>query len=166
VVHDVLFEDTVLAIARIVASPKSAGKPNLTITRFPELVILPSLEVRLPELVQAAQQSAAFAQDWRDRHLAHRDLNLALRKNSTVKPLSDISRAQVEGALSALREVLDCIEGSYCGWQTAYNTCLALGDAKELLYVIRGGLLRERERHETRKRGELHPDDINPPDDV
>src|SRR5262249_346485 len=111
-VHDVLFEDCVLAVARIVAPPRSYGKPNLTITRFPDAVT-PDLKAQVSELVVFAQKSAAFALDWRHRHLAHRSLDLA-RQNAKVQPLRPISRAQIEDILSALRQVLDCIEAKYC----------------------------------------------------
>src|SRR5579864_8247738 len=37
IVHDVLFEVSILAIARIVGPGKSTGKANLTILKFPAL---------------------------------------------------------------------------------------------------------------------------------
>jgi hypothetical protein len=162
IVQDVLFEDTVLAIARIMSPPKSSGKSNLTITRFPELVTDSHLRVRLSELVEAAQKSAEFARDWRHRYLAHRDLSLAI-KHPNVQPLAPVTREQVEQALSALRDVLDCIEEKYCNAHTTYLTCPVPGDARQLLHIIQSGLLRERDRRASWDRGERHADDINPP---
>jgi hypothetical protein len=160
-VHDVLFEDSVLAIARIVAPPESVRKPSLTIRRFPELITRPDLRTQVLALVGAARQASHFSLDWRHRHLAHRDLGLALR-HENVRMLSSVTLQQVEVALSAIREVLNCIEVAYTGSQTAYSFCSVPGDATELLYVLQSGMLRERDRRACWDRQELHADDINP----
>jgi hypothetical protein len=160
-VHDVLFEDAVLATARIVAPPESVGKPSLTIRRFPKLITRPDLRAQVLALVEAARQASHFSLDWRHRHLAHRDLGLALQ-HENVRTLSAVTPQQVEEALSAIRDVLDCIEVAYTGSQTAYSFCSVPGDAGQLLYVLQGGILRERDRHACWDRGERHPDDLNP----
>jgi hypothetical protein len=164
IVGGVLFEDTLLAIARIVGPPKSLGKANLTIRRFPDRVT-PELKVQVNQLIEAARKSAEFTDDWRNRHLAHRDLGLALR-SADIQPLAPVPRNQVEDALSKLRDVLNCIEGKYCEAHTAYSACPAPGDAKQLLYFIQLGLLRQRDREACWDRGERHPDDVNPPEAV
>jgi hypothetical protein len=154
VVHHVFFEDTLLGIARLVGPLKSAGWPNLTVKRFPPLLHDLSFQNEVFNLIEKAETHAAFAIDWRHRHLAHRDLGLALR-HPNVQPLAPVTREQVEGALSALRDVLDCIEGKYCNAHTAYSACLVPGDAKGLLYIIQSGLLREREKQARWARGEV-----------
>ena len=159
VIQDVLFEDTLLGIARLVGSPKSAGNSTLTIQRLPPLVGDPNLRDEVSVLIQNATTSAAFAVEWRHRRIAHRDLALALGTSTQVLEIA--TREKVEGALSALREVLNHIEGVYCNAHTAYYSP-ALGDAKSLLYVIRDGLLRERDRQAQWNNGERHDDDLAP----
>ena len=87
-----------------------AGKSNLTIRALPELCDEPALRSRVTELVDAALEATKFARDWRNRHIGHRDLALAL--NSGAKPLASASRAQVSEAASAIHAVLNQISES------------------------------------------------------
>jgi hypothetical protein len=75
-----------------------------------------------------------------------------------------VTREQVEASLSALRDVLNRIEIEYCNATTAYANSPTPGDAKALLHVIKDGLLRQGERRERLKRGELLDEDIRPPE--
>jgi hypothetical protein len=159
IVHNVLFEDTLLAIARLVGPPRSLNKPNLTIERFPPLLVDGSLRDEVSSLIQKAKASATFAIDWRNRRLAHRDLDLSLKRNQLA--LVPATREQVEVSLSALRDVLNRIEMACCNAATVYYSPTH-GDAEALLYVIRDGLLHDRERCERRKRGELQGEDMEP----
>jgi hypothetical protein len=165
VVHDVLFDHTLLAIAGLVGPPQSVGKPNLAVERFPPLLSDdPDLQANVRELVEKAKNFAAFAIDWRHRRLAHHDLSLALQ-NPTVQPLATVTRGQIEQALSALGNVLNCIEGKYCHSDTLYSARSAPGDAKHLLHIVQSGLFRERDKLERWKRGEFRDDD-EPPADI
>jgi HEPN superfamily AbiU2-like protein len=164
IVQDVFFEDTLLAIARLVGSSQSRNKPNLTVQRFPPLLADLSLRDQVSELIGKAKTSAAFAVDWRNRRLAHRDLDLVL--GARPKPLPPATRQKVEKSLSALRDVLNHIEMKYCNATTEYAYSPTLGDAEEVLYVIRDGLLREREKRERWNRGELRDEDTKPPEAI
>jgi hypothetical protein len=161
IVHNVLFEDTLLAVARLVGPPKSLNKPNLTVERFPPLLVGVNLQDEVSSLIQKAKASAAFAVDWRNRRLAHRDLDLSLKRNQ--KTLAPATRAQVEIALSARRDVLNRIEVECCNAATVYDSPTH-GDAEALLYVIRDGLQHDRDRFERLKRGELRAEDMKPPE--
>jgi hypothetical protein len=143
IVQTVFAEDTVLSIARITSPAKSAGRSNLTINRFPVLVTRPT-KGHVSELVEATVKASNFTVDPRRRYLAHRDLSLAL-KDPAVQQLSSLSREQIEGALTALRNLLNYIEGIYCNEQTVYLSSMP-GDAKKLLDVVRHGLARQRDR--------------------
>lgn len=164
IVQDVFFEDTLLAIARLVGPPKSVRKTNLTVERFPPLLADLNLRDEVCELIAKAKTCAAFALDWRNRRLAHRDLELIL--GASPQPLPPATRQKIEESLSALRDVMNHIEIKFCDSVTGYAYSPTPGDAEELLYVIQGGLLRERDRREQWARGELHGDDIKPPEAV
>ena len=163
VIQDALLEDTFLGIARLVGPSASLNKPNLTIQRLPSLISNASLRDEVQTLVRKAKTSAAFADDWRNRHIAHRDLQLALDKSA--RRLAVATRGKIEDSLSAMREVLNHIEDSYCNAVTAYYSP-SPGDAETLLYVLRDGLMRERDRRERWDRGERHEDDLMPPEDI
>jgi hypothetical protein len=96
--------------------------------------------------VAKSKTAAAFAIDWRNRHLAHRDLDLALDRKA--KPLASASRAEVEAALASLRDTMNFLENRVHRVTTAYAHSPLTGDADQLLYVIRDGIRREELRQD------------------
>lgn len=164
IIHDVLFEDTMLAIARLVGPIKSAGKPNLSIERFLPLLSDPKLQHEVRTLIEQARDAAAFTHDYRNRRIAHRDLDLTLGKSALMLPV--VTRQNIEKCLSILRDILDHMEGFYCKAHTAYTYSASGWGAESLLYVIRDGLLRRKERRACWHRSEQHADDINPPGEI
>lgn len=163
IVHDVLFEDTMLAIARLVGPIKSAGKPNLSIERFLPLLADTKLHDEVDLLIRQVRDEAAFTQEYRNRRIAHRDLGLSLGKSAM---LAAVTRQSIEKCLATLRDILDRIEDFYCNAHTAYTFSPDGWGAKALLYVIRDGLLRRKEKRECWHRLERHQDDINPPGEI
>ena len=163
VVQDVLFDDTLLSIARLTGSVESVGRPNLSIRRLPRLVE-PDRRGPLEQLVESAIEAAAFANDWRNRRLAHRDLALAIDAPAT--PLAPASRQGVENALRALRSVLNYVHEVFRNSITAYEHSHVIGDAEELLYVIRDGLRHRKDQLERFSRHELLPEDLKAPEAV
>lgn len=161
VVQESLFEDTLLGIARLVGPPNSVGKPNLTLRRLTPLLQDQALRDEVDEFMRKAGKGAEFAVDCRHRHVAHRNLDLALGRGSQSLPSA--SRQQVEDALAALRDVLNCIDHNLCKSVTAYSHCVALGDAEVLLALMWDGVLRQRDRQARWNQGELHEDDLKAP---
>jgi len=157
-VHESLFELTLLGIARLVGPPRSVGKANLSFQAIPTLCKVQIRDEALA-LLEKAKDAGSFAVDWRNRHIAHRDLDLSLGKSTQVLEIA--TREKVENSLSALRDVLNHVEVAYCQAKTLYESP-TLGDAESLLCVIRHGLLREKDRHACWDRGENHEDDIHP----
>jgi hypothetical protein len=82
IIQDGLWEDALLHIARLTDSPRSVGKDNLSIRGLPALIEKPELRQTVQELVDVALQKTGFARDWRNRHIAHKDLKLALCKGA------------------------------------------------------------------------------------
>lgn len=159
IIHDVLFEDTLLAIARLCGPSKSAGNQNLSIERFSSLLSDMNLRNQVQKLVEQARAAAAFAIEWRNRRIAHHDLDLSFGKTTRMLPIA--TREKVEQCLSALREVVNYIEGAFCNATTCYSFSPSGWDAKALLHTLRDGLLRQKERRETWMSGKPHADDLN-----
>jgi hypothetical protein len=149
-----------LGISRLIGPPQSVGKPNLTIRRLPLLCESKIFRDQIQTLVGEATNAGEFANDWRNRHIAHRDLDLALGR--PAKMLEAATREKVEVSLSALRNVLNTIEHEYCKGTITVYYAPTLWDAKSLLHVLRDGLLREKDRQQCWNRGERHDDDIKP----
>ncbi|HUX10735.1 MAG TPA: hypothetical protein VMW51_08820, partial [Terriglobia bacterium] len=116
------------------------------------------------ELVKRAEGSTRFAFDWRNRQIAHLDLDLNLGRGA--HPLAPATRTKVENSLSALRDILNRIELEYCGTSTAYTHVFAAGDAETLLYVLRDGLQHQRDKYERLKRGEIDAKDLEPGEEI
>lgn len=100
---------------------------------------------------------SAFARDWRNRHIAHRDLALVI--NEGAIPLAGASRKGVKDSLHAIAAVLNVLESHYCGSEVGYDVGFDHGNAETLLYVIRDGLDAEAEERARLHAGRLRPED-------
>ncbi len=133
IVEDSLWEDILLHICRMT----DADRNVLSLGRLARLVkpaIRDDVETRLASVVA----TTSFAKDWRDRHIAHRNLQLAL--NETVKPLAHGSRFTVTAAVKAIADFLGFVEASYGKTSpTVYDFLNAIGGAEDLVPVLERG---------------------------
>jgi hypothetical protein len=146
--QDRLWDDTLLHIARVTDSPKTAGRENLTIRQLLESVDRDDVTRDVAPSVDRAVQLAGFAKDWRNRRIAHTDLELRLQR-AGVKPLEAASRAVVWDALRALSDVLNAISSAYMDSTTAFEGVGRINGAVALLHVVSDGLRfnEERQKH-------------------
>lgn len=157
IVQDALWEESLLHIARLTDSPRSAGKDNLSIRALPKLIANAKIRESVQKSINAVLASSEFARDWRNRHIAHRDLKLALAEGA--EPLKPASRVAVEDALADLSEVLNTISRTLMDSTTIYNGLGARHGAVSLLYVLDDGLRVEQDRRDRLKKGEHRGDD-------
>ena len=159
IVQDSLWEDVLLHITRLTDPPKSAGKQNLTLQCLVPLVD-DQIRPRLMEAVEKLKNTCDFARDWRMRRIAHRDLALVL--GSSASPLAHASRQNVRLALSAIEEFLNLIDMHYRNASNSFEAFAPFGNAEQMLYVLRDGLIAEKQRQARLESGRPEPDDINP----
>ncbi len=162
VVQDSLWEDSLLHIARLTDSPSSAGKSNLSVRRLPDLINDPDAKRKVEELVKVALVKSDFCRDWRNRRIAHRDLNLALDEG--IEPLQPASRATVREALDALSDVLNAVTQHFEDSTTSFEGVGNRRGAHSLLFVIDDGLRMEKERRHRFEKGDYRPEDYAPRD--
>jgi len=162
IIQDVLWEDIVLHIARLTDPPQSGGKANLTIRRIPNLVDDADTAQALRELINIAIQSSEFCRDWRNRHIAHRDLNLVLEKD--IVPLKPATRKKLKDALDSIAEVLNAVSQHYTDSETIFDIGEGAEGAVSLLYIIDDGLKAEKDRQDRIRRGEYREKDFGPRD--
>ncbi len=140
----VLWQDTLLGLARLMDGPGTGGQQNVTLRRLPKLVapaVLPALNSELDR----CDRAVAFARDWRHRRYAHRDLSHAA--DAAGNPLKHASRQAVEDALDAIRGVMNVLESHYEDSSVMYNVGgPSLGGAYELLLHLDAGLEAEERR--------------------
>lgn len=108
--QDVLWENLLLQVARLTDPVQTAGHKNLTFQQIPAFFTDQREKHReLGAHVQAAVDAAAFARDWRNRRIGHRDLEHTLDRQA--KPLEIASLERVDAALAAIHRILDTIGG-------------------------------------------------------
>jgi hypothetical protein len=152
-VQTTLWEDVLLHLARITDPARSKGRSNLSVRHLEEVLANGPVASDVKAVGDTALDACAFARDWRNRRLAHRDLDLAL--GQSVQPLAPASRAAVKAALSALTGVLNCVSKHYLDSTTMFDFGRENGDALSLLYILRDGMQFDVERKERIRRGEL-----------
>src|SRR5665213_2492774 len=104
IVQTIFWENILLHIARLTDPPGSSRRANLTIRQFDRLV---DDTLKIETLTARALQVSEFCRDWRNRHIAHCDRDLAL--NDDAEPFSEASRLKVGHALAAIVDVLNAI---------------------------------------------------------
>jgi AbiU2 len=137
--EDVVWNDVLLHLSRLTDPPATRGRQNLTFRRFPPLVARLPIRDAIHAALDKVDSVSRFARDWRDRRLAHRDFRHA--QDPAARPLASASRASVETALNAVRELMQIPEGHYRDTEVAYDQAInAPGGAWEMLYHLESGL--------------------------
>lgn len=158
VVHDVLWEDVLLHIARLTDPPKQGKFENLTLLRLPEAVPNQCLADELGALVENALDRSQFARQWRNKRLAHSDLSLAL--DAVASPLPGVSRQNVEEALGSFRRILDRLHLSYLDEEVAYEHFLTNKDAEALVHHLAVAARSEERQRQRLTQGKPLPEDL------
>jgi hypothetical protein len=158
VIQDVLWKDVVLHIARLTDPSQSVGKANLTLTRLEGAVQDSTLSLEIRNLVAQAKTDAEFARVWRNRHLAHSDLALAVDERAT--PLPGVSREGMERVLASVRAVLNKIEEHCFSSEVAFSDLPAHADAESLAYYLKIAVNAEIRQRERLLQGHLLPEDF------
>lgn len=128
-----------LHLARLTDPPKTADKPNLSLPRLVALVATSPISRAAEDAMADVQTRCAFAKDWRNRHIAHRDLDLAL--GQSARSIAYASRQSVNEALAAVTALLNVASRHYLDTENLFS--LRPGDDSEaefLLDVLRAGL--------------------------
>jgi hypothetical protein len=159
-VQDDLLNATLLHIARLTDPPKSAGRTNLTIKSLPDLIDHEETKSAVNNLIETALAEAEFCRDWRNRRIAHRDLDIALEQSASE--LAIASRKRIKDAMAAIAAVLNAISGRYQKSETRFDAAGTRGGSVPLLYVLHAGLKARDERAERLKKGEYSEADLDP----
>jgi hypothetical protein len=147
-----MWHDVLMHICRLTDPPKSGGRKNLCLARLPLAIGEPNLEVQVSDLVAQARADGDFARDWRNRHLAHRDL--AKAQNPEAHALAGASREKVETSLASMAAVLNCVLGHYDDAMHDYRAShVSYGGSASLLRVLRAGASALREVDDDGPRG-------------
>jgi len=157
-----LSENVLLHLCRFIdkdSKKKGGGEERkLSIHQITHLIssaLKPQVKQAIDELVEKSR----FAIDWRNRHIAHRDLDLSMGKSA--KPLTSASKLQVEEALQGLCKVLNLVEKDYTGSTTLWGKVGPMCGGALLLDVLKDGLKAGVARKERLLIGRPLPDDFD-----
>lgn len=158
--QDILWEDMLIGLSRLVDPEKSAGRTNLTLQALPDLVDDQSLKDAIVPMIHEAMKLTEFTRDWRNRRIAHRDLELAISDHA--QPLKSGSRQDVRAALTSIDSVLNKIQAHYLDSETKFDAPIFYAGAVLLLRVLHDGVREGQEREERHARGEFLERDMPP----
>jgi len=142
--------DILLHISCLTDPPETGRKkgvqPNLTLRRLPDLLPDAIVRTAVHKELQELGDRCRFARDWRNRHIAHRDLEL-LTQPTQCRPLDSPAREKIEKALAGIRDVMNTVLAHFKKARTLYEYGLGSpGDAEDLIYYLREGFEARRRR--------------------
>ena len=157
-VQDNAWEHILLHLCKFADPAKVAGRRTLSMD---SLLCIPAAQVvpDIKSLVSEARAKIKFAQDWRNRYLAHADMEHLI--NRSARPLAHASRTDVREALLAIHAVLEAVDRHFTGsslWfqGTGYNW-----GGKHLLSELKFVARVRREREERIASGVAVADDYD-----
>lgn len=105
--QDMWWHDVMLHIARLTDSPESGrkGKTNFTLMRLPLLIDEQALNNQVTKELESLKVQVQRFRDWRNRRIAHRDLDLLF--SGQTPPLPSVGRRHLEEVLQAIMHVMN-----------------------------------------------------------
>jgi hypothetical protein len=156
--QDGSWDDLLLHIARL-TDPSEMGKfKNLTLQNLPGLITDQKLKEKIDPLLKKALEQSEFCREWRNKLVAHRDLDTAI--NGTAGQISGGSREQVAALLKTIAEMLNAIELHFKDGSTFYDFDEDRGGAKQLLLFLDDGVKHHDERRARIASRKATPDDL------
>ena len=156
-VQDVFWDDILLHIGRLTDPPSTGKFFNLTLQNLSALISDEKLKAKVDPLVSSVLEQSEFSREWRNKLVAHRDLDTAI--NGTADQISGGSREQVNTALDTMAALLDAIDLHFTESGTHYRFDEGIGRAKDLLFFLDDGKKRYDERQARIIAGKGTPDD-------
>ena len=136
--HDVLWHDVVLSIARLNDPPETSGRENLSFRRLILTVDRPQVKHQLEEVLKAIKPALDKVRRARNKYISHNDLSHALGERDLPSPGS---RKAIEGILECFRSILDQLRRAYLPEQEDvemdYQRPAVVGDAETLVNHLR-----------------------------
>jgi len=150
VVQQTLFEDTLLSISRLTDPPRTMGKENLSLPLLVERLKIHAPEDLIDQLehdIDEIDMRCTAFRDWRNRRLAHSDLDTSLKV--TNDPLPGVSHEDIESALGAIRELMNHVSFHYEDSETLYAEFKSWSGSDRLINLVQQAIaLEQAERDE------------------
>ena len=153
--------ELMLGICRVTDPVSTGNKENLTVLRLDQMLEQCSVGLRKGVKVRAesARVASEFARDWRNRWLAHKDLELSVEAPS-ARPLSAATLGKIDVALTALDDVLKSVSTVFNGNGAGFRGITQYGGSASLIRVIDEGLRARDQRTARIQAGSATEDDL------
>jgi len=140
VLQDVLLGDTVLVLSKLGDPAKQHKYSNLSFAQLRDRVLAhgdASLSAEVKSLVSQYAGAIEPFRRWRDKRLAHLDLETAI---TAPIPLPGITANIVTAALDVARQILNAVESRFDHATTLYTLFRLRTDAGAVIGLLKGGL--------------------------
>ena len=107
--YDLLADDILLSISRLIDPKQTLGKNNLTLERLVHSIDstkYTKLKRKIERRFSDARDKCAFTKDQRNKRIAHSDLSTKLEVNLLPSP----TKTNIEEALESIRGVMNVVE--------------------------------------------------------
>lgn len=136
-VEDVLRDDILLRISKLIEGAGSGRKKKVSIKRLLEEIkehILPEDYDKISKNLRELDNYCKKLKNIRNKQIAHSDLNAALDEN--IKKSLGVSRDYIEDILLRIRNIIGSIEKLFMDSSTYYEYILSTNDAEQLISVL------------------------------
>lgn len=157
-VQDALWESILLHLCRFADPAVVGGRKTLSLDALRKCKASETI-TGLPKLVGDARTKIEFARDWRNRSLAHLDLNFALE--AAAQPLAPATRTHVKEALNAIKQTLETVDRHFTGSRLGFGGTSSNWGGTYLLHELRLVARLRKEREERMDSGNGTPDDFD-----
>ena len=141
IIQDVLFDEVQICLCKL-TDPANTGKiDNLSLEQLQlrlEVHGDSGLSVKNRILLDALQTQATPFRTWRNKQLAHLDLQTSMQNRAN--PLPGVSRKMIDDALSLIGEYLNAIEIFYNDNEYGYENFIMGSDGNQLISILKYGL--------------------------
>jgi hypothetical protein len=135
----ILWREILLSLCRLTDPAASFKRENLSIRRLATSADLARPCADLASLLTKAESSTEFAKHWRNKVIAHSDLEISTTK--AARQLPDANRGLVRAAIADIEAVLIRVFMNFNpDIEIAFPLFEDAIDAEELLYVLRDGI--------------------------
>lgn len=149
VLQDVLLDDTTLVLSKLGDPAKTSNKsPNLSFAQLEKRVAVhadETLSASVHALVAQYGTATATFKLWRDKKLAHLDLDTAI---TSPMALPGITQGMIDAALNAATSILNAVEVHFDDATTFYRFFRLRTDADAMVGLLKSGLRYEQLRQE------------------
>jgi len=140
-IQNLLLEEVQITLSKFTDPARSGKNENLSLEQLQERVEEvgnPELSVKLRSVLNQLQDTCRSCRVWRNKQLAHLDLDTSLKLLPDALPAVTIE--QIDAALEITREYLNLLERFYTESETGYEHFIMHSDGDALVEMLKLGL--------------------------